>query len=169
MVRAEEEPDVGSGVQRDRRDGSVIANAWSSWIVVDLKRGRPVRLDRALPDRYFEMAEDTGGEVADGLPGALRDFDAEASFRTRRSELDLNGHTNHTVYFDWVLECAPDEIAVESYPVLLDAEFLASAKRESVAVRTKKISGSRARYDHSVILSATGEEAARISVTWAKI
>ncbi|MDR1885374.1 MAG: hypothetical protein LBQ56_03805, partial [Synergistaceae bacterium] len=90
-------------------DGNLIANAWSGWIVVDLKRGRPVRLDRALPDEYFRLAEPTGGDVDDPIETVGDHCCSERHFWVRRQELDLNGHTNHTVYFDWAVECVPDE------------------------------------------------------------
>jgi acyl-ACP thioesterase len=149
--------------------GNIIADAWSAWIVVDLKRGRPERLDRALPDAYFRAVDPTGEPVTGDIERVSEYFDLERTFRVRRHELDLNGHTNHTAYFDWAFESTPDEITAKLCPTQLDAEFLVSAKRETVTVHTKKKSDSPARFAYSVILNDTGDEAARLAATWTNI
>ncbi|MDR3076550.1 MAG: hypothetical protein LBU26_04545 [Synergistaceae bacterium] len=146
--------------------GEVIADAWSAWIVVDLKRGRPVRLDHALPDRYFEMAEPTSEPVTEELETVEDDFDYESAFSVRRRELDLNGHTNHTVYFDWALESIPDSAIEGLSPIRLDAEFISSVKREDVTVRTKKTGANPVRFDHSVFATSSGALAAKVATVW---
>jgi acyl-ACP thioesterase len=147
------------------QSGEVIASAWSAWIALDLKRGRPVRLDHALPDTYFALAAPTGEPVTEELASVGGDFDYERAFRVRRRELDMNGHTNHTVYFDWALESIPDE-AIEGFsPVRFDAEFLSSVMRESVVARTKKTGDNPLRFDHAV-LTASGTLAAKLSTIW---
>jgi acyl-ACP thioesterase len=146
--------------------GNLIADAWSAWIVVDLRTGRPLRLDRALPDAYFNISEPTGDSVEGKIERIENDFDSVRKFSVRRHELDLNGHTNHTVYFDWAIEGVPDDIADRMSVTLLDAEFLLSAKRENVTARTKKLSDSPVKFAHSVIIDATGAEAARLTTVW---
>ena len=146
--------------------GEAIADAWSAWIVLDLRRGRPTRLDHALPGSYFTAAEPTGEPVTDELPDASGGFGYEASFRSRRRELDLNGHTNHTVYFAWALESVPDEVVAGLSPVTLDAEFLSSVKREDVPVRARKIRDIPLTFSHSIIAAASGALAARIVTVW---
>ena len=148
--------------------GDIVADAWSSWIVVDLERGRPVRLDRALPAVYYEGTDPTGTGVEDSMADVGDDCDTECAFLVRRNELDLNGHTNHTVYFDWALETVPDEVAADYAPVELDAQYLASAMREEVLVRTKRTASSAdtVAFSHAVLLAKDGTEAARLATTW---
>ncbi|MDR1516436.1 MAG: hypothetical protein LBS45_12155 [Synergistaceae bacterium] len=150
--------------------GAVIANAWSGWIVVDLKRGKPIRLDRILPAEYYDSAGNVEQDEIDQIerqdakenssPRYSRDF------RVRLRELDLNGHTNHTVYFDWAAETVPDEISLNFAPTQLDAEFLASVPRADVTVSGHKISDSPIRFAHSVTLNGSGLEAARLVTKW---
>ena len=151
--------------------GRVVADAWSSWIVVDLERGRPVRLDRALSEEYYQGTDQTGEGVEDAMPDIGGDCDLENEFRVRWNELDLNGHTNHTVYFDWALETVPDEIQTRYVPVELDAQYLVSAMREEVLVRTKKTGefGGIAQFGHTVHLKHSGVEAARLATVWRKV
>ncbi|MDL2264625.1 hypothetical protein LJC31_08240 [Synergistaceae bacterium OttesenSCG-928-I11] len=151
--------------------GEIVANGWSGWIVVDLERGRPVRLDRALNDEYFAATEPTGEPVTDKLTAVGDDsapFDLSRDFRVRWSELDLNGHTNHTVYFDWALETVPDELTATHRPVGFDAEYLHSAMREDVQSLAKKISDAPLTYAHTIRIAKSGAEAARIETIWAK-
>ena len=148
------------------QSGDPVADAWSAWIVVDLKRGRPIRLDRALPDTYFTMIEPTGEPVTEEIPPVTEGFDYENTFQVRRRELDLNGHANHTVYFDWALESLPDEAIGGRSPIKLDAEFLASVKkRERVTVRTKKTCDHPRSFTHE-IAAENGAPAARVATVF---
>jgi acyl-ACP thioesterase len=148
------------------QSGEVFANAWSAWIVVDLKRGRPVRLDQSLPDLYFSMAEPTGKSVSDELQTVGDDFDYERTFSVRRRELDMNGHTNHTVYFDWALESIPDEAIEGISPIGFDAEFLASVKRENVIVRTKQTETNPIKFAHSIFAASNSALSAKVATAW---
>lgn len=145
--------------------GDVVIDAWSSWIIVDLKRGRPIRLDHVLPDSYFANVEPTGRPVTDEVMPIGDSFDYESTLQVRRRELDLNGHANHTAYFDWALESIPEEAIAGFFPVRLDAEYLSSVKRERVMVRTKKICESPLSFGHEII-AEDSVTAARISTVF---
>ncbi|MDR3355409.1 MAG: hypothetical protein LBO21_10240, partial [Synergistaceae bacterium] len=149
------------------QDGKRVADAWSGWIVVSLKSGRPTRLDRALPDEYFRFAETVEEDVTDSVETVGDRHDFEETFRVRKQELDLNGHANHTAYFDWAIESVPDEDVEGRSLVKLEAEYIASVMRESVNVRTERVCNSPLRYVHSVTVVERGIEAARLSTTWA--
>jgi acyl-ACP thioesterase len=145
---------------------SLIARAWSGWVVIDLARSRPVRLDRAMPAEYYDNATSAGPGAIEDVERAADGFDCEKTFGVRWSELDLNGHTNHTVCFDWAVESLPDNVARSRPPVLFDAEYIASVPRGDVTVMTKKISSSPLKFAHSIILSGSGTEAAHLSTSW---
>ena len=145
--------------------GDVIADAWSSWIIVDLKRGRPNRLDHVLPEEYFAMSEPTGNPVTEEIAPIGDDIDYESVIRVRRRELDMNGHANHTAYFDWALENIPEEAIAEFSSMKLDAEYISSVKRELATVRTKKTCGNPLSFSHE-ILAENGTPAAKISTVF---
>ena len=145
--------------------GNVVADAWSSWIIVDLKRGRPNRLDRVLSEKYFAMSESTGNPVTEEIAPVGDDFDYESVIRVRRRELDMNGHANHTAYFDWALENIPEEAMAGFVPMRLDAEYLSSVKRELVTIRTKKTCGNPLSFCHE-ILAEDGTPAAKIATVF---
>ncbi|MDR1483023.1 MAG: hypothetical protein LBI74_10385 [Synergistaceae bacterium] len=149
-------------------EGDSVADAWSGWIVVDLKRGRPVRLDRALPDEYFRLAEPVKEDVTGPMEEVGGSCDFKDTFRVRRYELDLNGHANHTAYFDWAVESVPDEETRGRAPAELEAEYTAPVTRESVTVRTRRVSESPLKFAHSVTITGSGIVAAKLSTTWAE-
>jgi acyl-ACP thioesterase len=146
--------------------GVSIADAWSAWIVLDLKKMRPVRLDRALPQAYFAATDPTGERIDDKLPESDGACDYESVFDVRRRELDLNGHANHTAYLDWALESVPDEAVSGYFPARFDAEYISSAKRERVVVRTKKTRAEPLTFRHWIFARASNAETARIVTEW---
>ena len=147
-------------------DGVSIADAWSAWIVLDLQKMRPVRLDRALPQAYFAATDPTGEPIDSKLPDADGACDHEKTFEVRRRELDLNGHANHTAYLDWALESVPDEAVSGYFPVRFDAEYISSARREHVVVRTKKTLDAPLTFRHRIFAQASNAETARVVTEW---
>ena len=147
-------------------DGVSIADAWSAWIVLDLKKMRPVRLDHALPQSYFDATDPTGEPIDDKLPALDGDCQYVTVFKVRRRELDLNGHANHTAYLDWALEGIPDEDVEGHFPARFDAEYLSSARREHVLIKTKKTSASPLTFRHWIFTKALNTETARIVTEW---
>jgi acyl-ACP thioesterase len=147
-------------------DGVSVADAWSAWIVLDLKKMRPVRLDRALPQEYFSAADSTGEPIDDKLPAMDGGCDYESIFDVRRGELDLNGHANHTAYLGWALESIPDDVISGYFPARFDAEYISSARRERVAVRTKKTRDEPLTFRHWIFTQTPNAEAARIITEW---
>jgi acyl-ACP thioesterase len=147
-------------------DGRSIADAWSAWIVLDLKKMRPIRLDRALPQSYFDATDPTGQPIDDKLPETDGSSDYERVFEVRRRELDLNGHANHTAYLGWALESIPDDAVSGHFPARFDAEYISSAKREHVIVRTKKTCAEPLTFQHWIFAQISNAETARVVTEW---
>lgn len=148
-------------------NGLLIAKAWSSWIILNLQSGRPMRLDRVLSKEYYDGTD----AVFDGPEGGIAetaDADVRLEFGVRREELDINGHANHTAYIGWALESVPDEVARRPLS-RIEAEYLYPAMREDVVVRTRQREDDPGNFVHSVILANTGKEAARLATTWLPI
>lgn len=143
-----------------------IARGWSSWILLDRRKGRPLRLDRAAPREYYDMAEPTGEGAYCGIEPMGPAYDFEKNYQVRWLELDVNGHVNHTVYCNWALEAVPDELLRTHLPTELDAEFLCSVTREDVVARTRQTGDDPVRFAHTVFVKESGEEAARLTSAW---
>ncbi len=118
------------------RDASgPVASAWTSWILIDTVRGRPLRLDRHATEVYTKEACPVEGE-APSLP-VVRDFAYDTFFSVRRWDLDRNAHVNNAVYFSWAIEAVSDDIAAVFEPVGVEAEYLKPVEKNGeVRVRT---------------------------------
>ncbi len=92
---------------RDQKE-HLVALATTSWAVIDVASGRPVRLDSALPDYPLHEHRALASDFK-SLP-KMTGFDEEMAFRVRRADLDINDHVNNTVYPAWALEAVPAEV-----------------------------------------------------------
>jgi len=112
-----------------------VASAWTSWILIDTLRGRPLRLDRHTTEVYTREAYPMDGD-APSLP-VVEDFAYDTFFSVRRWDLDRNAHVNNAVYFSWAVESAPDAVAAEYELVKVEAEYLKPVEKNGdVRVRT---------------------------------
>lgn len=84
-------------------DSRVMATATTVWLVIDLKKRRPVRLPGAIAEaveRHEVGSRPMRPEKLDGPDPA----DREVVFTVRRSDLDLADHVNNTNYVEWAIE-----------------------------------------------------------------
>jgi len=106
--------------------GETLVFAESSWIVVNLKRGRPVRLDSVMPPSYeTNMSPGLTVELPE-IP-KLEEHDREVPFLVRLHDLDVNRHVNNARYIEWAVETVPPEILENMAPAVVDALFKNSA------------------------------------------
>ena len=82
-------------------DNRIIAAAVSAWLVIDLKRRRPVRIspfvERLRPIEGSHILPDKLDKLA-----ALRHHDHKRNFVVRYSDLDINQHANNVRFVEWV-------------------------------------------------------------------
>ena len=142
------------------------ASADTSWILIDLEKGRPLRLDRHATPLYVEESFPMEAEFAP-IPSP-DDWDDERFFSVRRWDLDRNNHVNNAVYFSWAAESVPGETAEVADLVGVEAEYLRPTEgRGDVRVRTARLEdyGGCALFFHS-IAGPDGDEKARFSTLW---
>lgn len=111
------------------------ASTW--WVLLDLDKMRPMRLDRSgLYNGVFDsILTETPPEVK--VPQA-ESPQLEELWKVRWQDLDVNGHTNHAVYFGWALDTVPPEVPAGMTPVLAEGEFLHPIMRTKVMVKTEE-------------------------------
>ena len=89
-------------------DGALAVEGTSKWVRLDLKTGRPMKVEADLLDRYGpEPGKKVfGGEKLEkiSLPEA---FEAEKKIQLRRSDFDFNDHVHNLNYYDFALEVLP--------------------------------------------------------------
>lgn len=86
----------------EREDGTLIGEASSSWILMDINTRRPMR-PSALPGTVVPNEERPAPMP---LPGMLRIQEATPVLdrSVRYSDVDVNGHMNNTRYVDWICD-----------------------------------------------------------------
>lgn len=149
-----------------RDDDGPVASALSCWILIDIARGRPIRLDRCATDLYNSTARPVEEDLPD-MP-AFEGEDFEVPFRIRAWDLDMNGHVNNAVYFAWAAEAVPDDVQRDGSIACVEAEFLKPTEgRGLVRVRTQgmEADGTCRRYLHSIV-GTDDVERARLITAW---
>ena len=149
-------------------DGGTVLTATSSWMILDLKSKKPVRMDglipaeavleeRALPDDFRSLPE-----VAE-TPDPVR-------FPVRRQDLDFNRHVNNVVYIQWGLEAVPKDVLMSCRPSRIEISYKAEAFIGDTilsGVREEPAGGGKERvFLHRIARESDGAEIARLRTTW---
>ncbi len=149
-------------------NGSPIAKATSSWMVVSLKTGRSVRLEDALPDYPVVALRALEDDFAT-LP-KLDDAEAQIPFRVRMGDLDINRHVNNVIYADWALESVPEDIIRDWCPASLEIAYRASATYgDRITSKIKVMTeGDSPEFLHQLVEEGDGRELTRLRTRWQK-
>ena len=105
------DPDHGYGTLRvfqvNRPDGTPLAWAKTSWLLLDLAAGRPVRPMTHLPEIARCDTRSIDPDFRD-IPSFPPDAEVrEVPCPIRFHDLDGNAHVNNAAYFEWVFEATP--------------------------------------------------------------
>jgi acyl-ACP thioesterase len=146
--------------------GSVLAAASSSWMLIDLKKKRPVAPAEHLgaypkdPRRAVESSFER-------LPIITR-ADLERPFRVRMSELDWNRHVNHVAYIAWALETGTRDFLEKHRPAEIEADFRGQAHYgDTVVCRRMPLSaGEQSVFGYQVAEEEDRKELARLRIAW---
>ncbi len=143
-----------------------LALATSAWALVDLASGRPLRLDRVLPD--YPLHDERVLEPAEKTLPELVEAETEIPFQVRRADHDINRHVNNTVYAEWALEAVPGEIASSCQLSDLEIAYRSPAySGERVLSRIARQHGpSTATFVHQLAGEKDGRELARLRTVW---
>ena len=149
----------------DAKNG-YIGSAYTWWVLVDFAKMRPLRLDR------YEQMKPFMSRITEELPEDVKVPPVEAPsleelWKVRWNDLDVNDHTNHTVYFSWALDSVPDEVPEKMSPVFVEGEFLHPVPRTRVRCLTQEVPSAEGReFLHSLRHSEDDTEYARLLSRW---
>lgn len=144
-------------------DGSVIGCATSSWVLLNLRTRRPVRIREFLADLPVVRKR----VLEDDFPKLpkLGSSDAEQQFRARMADLDLNRHVNHAVYAEWALETVPLPVIQECCLSEIEIAYLNEAvSGDTIISRAERID--RGAFIHQLIREGDGRELTRLRTGW---
>ena len=125
-------------------EAETLVLAKTSWVLIDLAAGRPVRASQRLPEVFCDVADDPPIDPEFGAIPKLSDpalkyvpFLHIVEFPVRFHDLDSNGHANNGAYFEWMYESTPLDHMGWTVRAI-EAEFRVSARYgETVRVRVK--------------------------------
>ena len=146
--------------------GDFLGSAYTWWVLLDLKRERPIRLDKSeLMTGFMERISEVLPE--DVKVPDLTDPQIEEKWKVRWQDLDVNDHTNHAVFFSWALDTVPDKVSEGLAPVHVESEFLHAIPRTRVRCLTQEMLCSEGRrFLHSLRHMEDDTEYAKLSSLW---
>lgn len=152
-------------------DGRPLVSATSSWVIVDIKKKRPLVMDGLFPACYVCTERRAVADDFASLP-VLDVEGAGQRFRVLSTDLDMYRHVNNTVYTRWALESVPEEILLGSNPVEIEISYRAEAFfGQEIEARSSAVSGSAQAGDglvflHRISNTSTGVELTRLKTRW---
>ena len=147
------------------RDGCLLLEATTSWLIISMAEKQPVRMDTVFLDEHIldrrAIADDFGR-----LPAPDR-RDREAAFRVLDRDLDFNRHVNNVVYVHWALEGMPEDVLRTRRPAEVEVVYKAEAfYGEEVVAGVQVPYGPDGAFVHDIIRKSDGVELARLRTSW---
>lgn len=145
--------------------GEELLLATSSWLIVDLKTGRPSDRDFTLKN-FLPTEKRAIEDEFKPLPVPRRQ-DITRRFPVRVSDTDLNRHVNHVQHILWSLESVPEEFLSDRVPVGIEVSYkgeILFGQETTVATEVREDGTCL----HRLIIEPGGKEAARLRTVWEK-
>jgi medium-chain acyl-[acyl-carrier-protein] hydrolase len=154
--------------------GRPVLTATTSWMILDLGRKQPLKVDGILPMDFLVARRALPDDFA-SLP-VLDGPDRELAFRVDSGHLDLNRHVNNAVYVQWALEAAPPSLAGRR-PAEIEVSYRGEAfYGDTVLARAKVVPAADAAQGgeeagsavlHQIVNASSGAELTRLRTRWA--
>ena len=120
------------------QDGRPFVWAKTSWLLLDLAAGRPVKPIAHLPEITSRDTQDIAPEFRDIPEFESIDLEREVVRTVGFHDLDYNGHVNNAAYFEWIYDATPVEFAGHQLKSV-SASFRSGAKfGEKVTLRISR-------------------------------
>jgi medium-chain acyl-[acyl-carrier-protein] hydrolase len=153
-------------------NGGAVLSATSSWMVIDLERKAPVKVE-AVVDIPYAVERRALDDPFESLP-VPAGRQSEVRFRVESDHLDWNRHVNNAVYVEWALEAVTPEVLLKRRPLELEVSYRAEAfygeEVLSVAAAVPEApaagAGAGPVYLHQILNAAKGTELARLRTRW---
>jgi len=113
-------------------DGTVLAEARTNWILMDMDKRRPMRVPADQFERFGVSPESaarcvtigdvtgatgaSGAEGGDGRP-------AERAFTASNGDIDTNRHVNNLCFVKWALDALPEDYYTAHTPVRAAVQY----------------------------------------------
>lgn len=92
-------------------EGNVIAKAISKWTLIDIEKGKIVRVDDNILSKYYPELSKTVFENEDFEKiREPENCELETEYKVKRSDIDVNNHMHNLNYIELAIEALPEEV-----------------------------------------------------------
>ncbi|QZT37418.1 hypothetical protein K5X82_00650 [Halosquirtibacter xylanolyticus] len=108
-----------------KKEDRVICKGSSGWLIVNEQKRRPVRPSTIKTDLLPFQNE--GTELYFENKIKVEDDQVKGHIRIGYSDIDMHQHANNTRYFDWLLQCIPQETLKNNQIKSITIEYIKEA------------------------------------------
>lgn len=149
-------------------DGTPVALATSSWLIIDRTTRKIQRPDNGL------IVSGSKSEPGNALPRNAMKLDQMdqgeqvlSQFRVKVSDLDVNLHTNNVRYLKWIIDTCNPSFIMNNAPVYAEINYIAESHfNDEIIIRMSEIKNNGTICDYSVVRIPDNTDLCRISIKW---
>jgi acyl-ACP thioesterase len=151
-------------------DGSFIASATSSWLILDRETKKIQRPDSVLAKYNPNLhSGDSPVRHASKLDPVNEDNHISTGYRIKVSDLDINLHTNNVRYLKWIADTYDLDFILKNTPNSVEINYLAESIYDEEVILKKSIEEENGCfYNHSVLRTNDNKELCRIKIGWSE-
>ena len=145
-------------------NGSVIASASSTWMLIDIKSRRPKLIEEGL----FQYLLEPGKECLTGQPAKIEKPKIMGNpflYRVKYSDIDIQNHVNSVKYLEWAIDQFPKTQFMQYRLYEVQINYLAETLFGDELEIT---SGQPAENEYILNMDNQRKTVCRASVTWLK-
>lgn len=146
-------------IVRDSR-GEAVADGYSTWLLIDTARRRPVRAERIVAG--LEFSPSRGGYDFSSLTVPHEEGAVIERYTAGRQHLDFNDHVTAPIYLEWLFKQLEQVKGAGASPRYCTAEYAVQYRREirlgqSAKALTGPIDAADGSFRQAVVDAETGE------------
>jgi len=148
----------------DARQKRILA-ATSSWMIIDLKDRRPVKINNLFPDELILNKR----LIEDDFPvlPVVERLNFKSNFNALFEDLDFNRHVNNVAYSRWAVESLPPEVLFSRRPVEIEINYRSEVfYGDTIEVITQRPLNENEEWIQQIFNLSTGKEVARLRSAW---
>ncbi|HNS05664.1 MAG TPA: thioesterase [Candidatus Saccharicenans sp.] len=148
----------------DARQKRILA-ATSSWMIIDLKDRRPVKINDFFPDELILNKR----LIEDDFPvlPVVERLNFKSNFKAWFEDLDFNRHVNNVAYSRWAVESLPPEVLFSRRPVEIEINYRSEVfYGDTIEVITQRPLNENEEWIQQIFNLSTGKEVARLRSAW---
>jgi acyl-ACP thioesterase len=149
-------------------DGTHIASATSSWLILDMTTRKVQRPDNILSKFYSDLHPNHSPiRYASKLESPSGGNHSSRLYTIRVSDLDINLHTNNVKYLSWVSDSYDLDFIMKNFSRSVEINYLAESQfNEEIVIKTTEEMINGPVYSHSIFRTSDNKELCRLRIEW---